>query len=404
MVYLIPIFLCLLYSLKYDSTSGGFALDVTSYSKRRFIFIFVWLVAISALQYCVGYDIPIYTSNYADSKYLTLTDIWGDARYRPGWQLLLILCHKISDDFLVLKIIQSIFLGFCVYNFFSRYSRYWYLTLFFYILFAYGELNFGLMRQSFAVSVFLLAVPYLENRSTKRERLISLAKYYGLVYIASLFHSSAFILIIVPLLNYLVTTPKRLSVSLFVFFVCAVIISQTPGFSLMLYSYIASSEDVAINATYYLTSGDYVGSKIGFSLILAFIPTLLAVLCLFLNRYKETPQDKVLKMLLYLYILMGIFNIAIPIFYRFNHYFVFAYIILMPMAIYEGVLMNETKVLRSPIIKFALFGMFILYPINHLVAVHPAFGFPGYRIYYPYYSVFDPQIDQERNRIINFNN
>ena len=99
---------------------------------------------------------------------------------------------------------------------------------------------------------------------------------------------------------------------------------------------------------------------------------------------------------------MATFNLYIPIFYRLNDYFVFSYIVLIPMAIYEGVSFNSSLPIRSFFFKVLLFLMFILYPVNHLVAVHPAFGFPGYRIYYPYHSVFDPQIDPDRNKIIEY--
>lgn len=133
MVYLVPIFLCLLFSFQYDRTNGLCILGESTYSKRKFNLIFIWLVVISALQYCVGYDIPIYMNAYETNKNISINDIWGDVRYRPGWLMLQVICHKISDDFVILKIIQALFLNFCVYRFLTRYSKYWYLTLFFYI-------------------------------------------------------------------------------------------------------------------------------------------------------------------------------------------------------------------------------------------------------------------------------
>lgn len=400
MVYLIPIFLCLFFSIHFDQINGTCVLGEYPYSKRKFNYIFIWLVIISALQYSVGYDIPIYMDSYNINKNMTINDIWGDARYRPGWLFLQFVCHRISDDFVVLKIIQAIFLNFCVYKFLSRYSKYWYLTLFFYILYSYGQLNFGAMRQSFAVGFFLLAVPYLEDQTSKRGTILSLSKYFFLVYLATLFHTSAFILLILPVLKFCVSTDRRIVISILVIIIATIVLARVSGLNTWLYSMIASSDDLAINATYYLTGTSYESRSIGFATILAFFPI---YLCLYLSRYLEDYNKyKVIRMMLLAYIIMATLNISIPIFYRFNDYFVFAYIIFMPITIYKG-LEKLSRSFRNSVVQLILFVWFILFPVNHLVAVHPAFGFPGYRIYYPYYSVFNPQVDQDRNRLINAN-
>lgn len=402
MVYLIPIFLCLFFSVQYDQRKGAYTLGEYPYSKRMFIFIFAWLVVISALQYCVGYDTPIYMNAYAESKYSKISDIWEGGRYRPGWILLQILCHKISDDFVVLKIVQAVFLNLCVYKFLSRYSRYWYLTLFFYILYSYAQLNFGAMRQSFAVGFFLLAVPYLEERRTKRGTVIALLKYYCLISFATLFHASAFILYLVPLLKFCVATNRRMAITIVIVIIASLVLSYVSGLNALLYSLVKSSDVLEQNTAYYLTGGDYVGSKRGFALIMAFIPIAFVYICLYLTRNSQSSKSKVMRLLLLAYIIMATLNLSIPIFYRFNIYFGFAYIITIPMAIYDGSLFNTSLITRSSLLKVLLFVMFILYPVSHLISVHPSWGIPGYRIYYPYHSVFSPQVDFERSRIIDY--
>lgn len=402
MVYLIPIFLCLFFSVQFDQREGVCTLGEYQKSKGKFYFIFAWLVVISALQYCVGYDVPIYMEAYNANRYNTLSDIWSDARYRPGWLFLQVVCHKISDDFVVLKIVQTLFLHFCVYKFLSRYSKYWYLTLFFYILYPYGQLNFGTIRQSFSVGFFLLSIPYLEEKKAKKDTLMALLKYYCLVYCATLFHASAFILYLVPLLKWSVVTTKRMTLTVTVVFIASIMILQLSDINMLLYSFIASFSTIEQNGRYYLTSDVYVGNKSGLSLVLSFVPIVFVYVCLYLNRHNQDARYKVLRMLLLAYIIMATLNLSIPIFYRFNDYFVFSYIVAIPMAIYEGFWFRYSSKTRISVSKLVLFMMFILYPVNHLVAVHPSFGFPGYRIYYPYYSVFNPQIDSERARIINY--
>jgi len=400
MVYIIPIFFCLLFSIQFDRIKGLCILGECTCSRRKFNCIFLWLVAVSALQYCVGYDIPIYMNAYETNKNISINDIWGDARYRPGWLMLQVICHKISDDFVFLKIIQALFLNFCVYRFLARYSKYWYLTLFFYILYPYGQLNFGAMRQSFAVGFFLLAIPYLEDKESKKKTILALVKYFVLIYLSTMFHMSAFVLFMVPLLKICVVSTKRISITIIAVIIASIIILLIPNLNIILFTLIGSADDIAKNAEYYLTGGDYLGTKAGLGLVFEFIPILFIYLCLYLNRNNQDSRYKVMKMLLLAYIVMATLNLSIPIFYRFNDYFVFSYIILIPLAIYEGEFKNYF--LRSPITKLLLFFLFILYPVNHLVAVHPSFGFPGYRIYYPYHSVLDPQIDPERMKIIDY--
>lgn len=400
MVYIIPIFFCLLFSIQFDRIKGLCILGECTCSRRKFNCIFLWLVAVSALQYCVGYDIPIYMNAYETNKNISINDIWGDARYRPGWLMLQVICHKISDDFVFLKIIQALFLNFCVYRFLARYSKYWYLTLFFYILYSYGQLNFGAMRQSFAVGFFLLAIPYLEDKESKKKTILALVKYFVLIYLSTMFHMSAFVLFMVPLLKICVVSTKRISITIIAVIIASIIILLIPNLNIILFTLIGSADDIAKHAEYYLTGGDYLGTKAGLGLVFEFIPILFIYLCLYLNRNNQDSRYKVMKMLLLAYIVMATLNLSIPIFYRFNDYFVFSYIILIPLAIYEGEFKNYF--LRSPITKLLLFFLFILYPVNHLVAVHPSFGFPGYRIYYPYHSVLDPQIDPERMKIIDY--
>lgn len=400
MVYIIPIFFCLLFSIQFDRIKGLCILGECTCSRRKFNCIFLWLVAVSALQYCVGYDIPIYMHAYETNKNISINDIWGDARYRPGWLMLQVICHKISDDFVFLKIIQALFFNFCVYRFLARYSKYWYLTLFFYILYSYGQLNFGAMRQSFAVGFFLLAIPYLEDKESKKKTILALVKYFVLIYLSTMFHMSAFVLFMVPLLKICVVSTKRISITIIAVIIASIIILLIPNLNIILFTLIGSADDIAKNAEYYLTGGDYLGTKAGLGLVFEFIPILFIYLCLYLNRNNQDSRYKVMKMLLLAYIVMATLNLSIPIFYRFNDYFVFSYIILIPLAIYEGEFKNYF--LRSPITKLLLFFLFILYPVNHLVAVHPSFGFPGYRIYYPYHSVLDPQIDPERMKIIDY--
>ena len=258
------------------------------------------------------------------------------------------------------------------------------------------------MRQAFAVGFFLLSIPYLEERNTQKESIIALIKYGCLIYLATLFHTSAYFLYLVPFFKLCVTSMKRMTIVTFVVVIASIILSQISSLNMILYSLVQSSEVMEESSRYYLTSGDYEGTKKGIALIISYIPICFVYICLYLNRNLRDSRYRVIQMLLLAYIVMATLNLSIPIFYRFNDYFVFAYIILIPMAIYNGDIFNKVLTKSIGVLKLLLFAIYILYPVNHLIAVHPSFGFPGYRIYYPYYSVFNPQVDPVRSKTINF--
>src|SRR5690606_12351352 len=82
-------------------------------------------------------------------------------RYESFWILLNSACKTIIDDFAVLQFIHTIFVNAVVFWFFNKYTKYKFTSLFIYLLFYYLYYNTEILRESIAISFFLLAYPAL---------------------------------------------------------------------------------------------------------------------------------------------------------------------------------------------------------------------------------------------------
>ena len=102
-----------------------------------------------------------------------------------------------------------------------------------------------------------------------------------------------------------------------------------------------------------------------------------------------------LKMLL-VYMLFVVLNRAIPVvFTRFMQYFDIFYCCLLPSAVIP-LCRRFTKDNIAPVVIIALFA---LLPISTLLSENKKTGRPLMVQYYPYYSVFNPQIDPQRSML-----
>lgn len=158
---------------------------------------FVAFTAFSAFRaVSVGNDTVEYHRVF---KEIAATDGLQEAlsvsRFESGYVLLNYLVSRFTQDFNILLLIISIFTYASAVLFIRRYSANYSLA----VLFAFGmSVFYDLMlavRQGIAVAIFLLAVPALMERKP--------ARYALLVVLASQFHGSALLLLVVYLIPYM---------------------------------------------------------------------------------------------------------------------------------------------------------------------------------------------------------
>ena len=156
---------------------------------------FVAFVAFSSMRaVSVGNDTAEYHRVF---KAIAATDSFQEAftvsRFEYGYVLLNYLVSRITDSFNILLFIISVFVYGSAVLFIKRYAASYSLA----VLFAFGMSAFYdftlFTRQSVAVAIFLLAVPALMERK--------LLRYVLLIVLASQFHLSALLLLIVYLVS-----------------------------------------------------------------------------------------------------------------------------------------------------------------------------------------------------------
>ncbi len=105
--------------------------------------------------------------------------------YEPGFAILVMICKMIYPNYFFLQFIASLILTLSLFSFFKRYSKNFLLSLMLYIVFEGIYISTNLVRNSIAISIFLLALPYLEQRKP--------LVYFPLCLLATSFHLSALI-------------------------------------------------------------------------------------------------------------------------------------------------------------------------------------------------------------------
>lgn len=166
------------------------SLDIKSKNKR-IIFLFISFVAIfliySLRDSSVGRDVPGYKIEYL----LTKKTRWDDYSYvyfENGYIFLMKICNKLSLSFQQFLVVISLIMLVPVFIFCGKYSKSPFLSVMTYICYIFFEFNLTGLRQGIATSIVLIGIMVLIE--SKRFGLI---KYAIVVYIATLFHSGAFI-------------------------------------------------------------------------------------------------------------------------------------------------------------------------------------------------------------------
>ncbi|MDE6264241.1 MAG: EpsG family protein, partial [Paramuribaculum sp.] len=145
------------------------------------------------LRYRVGLDTLNYMEGYQDLPTFQTYELQNFIlyRYEPGYLLLCMICKEIGNEFFLLQIFQSIILNTAVIYFFYMYCKnpFMALILYYYIIWPY--FNTEILRESIAISIFILNYENLNKGKYLR--------YYIWTILAICFHFSAIILVLFPL-------------------------------------------------------------------------------------------------------------------------------------------------------------------------------------------------------------
>lgn len=172
--------------------------DSKGIESRRGPYIFIWIVLIVlfGLQKGMGVDNLFYEQYFFDLpsfKTITPADITLGGRAQPLWLYFNAFSKSISGSYTCLQILHSLFVNIILSVFIWKFSKYRFTTvLLWFITFELFYYNIEIQREAMAVMIFCMSLKFLLE---KRYFI-----YFALSVVAFLFHVSAVICFIFPVL------------------------------------------------------------------------------------------------------------------------------------------------------------------------------------------------------------
>jgi len=371
--------------------------DVLGYNKGMngwYVFEFTILVLLAGLRYRVGGDTLFYMNffdYYPKLNELSDFDFIG-AEFNPLWYLYNAICKFISDDFTTFQIIQAILVNSVFFWFFRKYTKYYFSAIFMYFFGYYCYFNFEVLRAVFAICCLMLSIPALN----KRNYLV----YYLWGIVGLLFHYSAFFMFLFPLFQFIFKNVswKQLIIILVVIGLILTSVSIMP-FILNMFSF---NELIASRME------DYLDSAVNLTNIMFFYAnTLPIVLILYMNEKRESfYYINQIKGLVIIYAILMIFSAFYhTVFTRLADFLVPIFIIFIIDSFYS-IIKEHRQSLHAFYVRIAI--IIVLFFQSYYYWRDESEYYPGarfYDLYYPYYSVINPTIDNAReNFFSNFRN
>jgi hypothetical protein len=286
-----------------------------------------------------------------------------------------------SSSFYLVQVLHAIFINTVILSFLKKSTKFYFSAVLIYFVILYPNLNFEVLRESIAISIFLLSIPFYQKKSWKQ--------YYALGIVALLFHESSVIVFLLPLvrnikINKIIVISFLISIPI-VFLLATTLKDQIAALSLF-------SEDIANKTTYYFNLDN---SDVGFSASMIsniFISVILPLWMLYisLKNRTNTYYDGIVLIALFLYLI----SLAIPIFYRFNNYLLlFTLLTFVRLFDFISIRPANGKV-RNMVYMICVLSFLIVK--SRIYFTENENGSPNYVKYFPYYSIFDEEYDQRR--------
>lgn len=371
MIYILIVLYTLLLVYHYDIKAA------TNGKEFNFRFLLFISIAVVGVSYRLGLDTVGYMEYFerVDPNILYTFNNLFDLRYEPIPELLFSFCKGLLDDFVVVQIVIGVFVNITVFWFLRKHSPMPFFSIFLYFIFQYWNLNFEIKRESVAICIFLIAIDKLLKEELNKKDFLW---YYGICFIASFAHRFAFIAFIYPLF-------LRLKFSK-----AYIVIFSTATIVLLIYSSFIVNVMTPINAFLSLYSGEAIQHYLesdrfgsgGVSILGMFNKIIIPLFIIY--NIKNIRNPKIYSLTL-LYFIVSLFQTQVFIFYRLTNYLCIFLFIVYAYCVKDIV---DGK-LRSTLVN-------ILFTVSLLFHIYLLTGKEQHIRYSPYSSIFDKEINQER--------
>lgn len=320
-ILLFALFLTLNNDLKVKKENSGFG----------FSLLFLLMVFVAGFRYLNGGDTFNYYMFFLDSdciESLTKTSL-EDSRYQPGFLVFVAICKSISDNFLVMQLIESLFLNYILFRFIKNECNVPHLAVMLYFILNYLEFNMEIMRECMAIGFGILYYNSLYEK-----------KYiYSIVWImlAYSMHVSALILLFYPLADSVKYNKGS-------FFVVSIILAVIP-FLYLLVPNIETYANLIFRQEEWVTNG-YTQQEFNSTLNTSFyiqhvVLRFLLPMCS-IYYLSKNGDDKYIGYI-YLFVVLHMLGMISYAFYRFANYFAPFWWIILAKVIHMVIERNKIK-------------------------------------------------------------
>jgi hypothetical protein len=353
---------------------------------KIYLLAYFILTLIAGLRYNVGYDTINYTEEFRSFPKLSMLNesFILFSNYRILWIYLESIIRTITASFYVFQVLLAMFVNYAVFRFFWGNSTRPFLAILLYYLTFYFNLNMEILRESIPISIMLLSFKLIYERRW--------TKYFLCSFVASLFHESGFFMFLIPLI-------LRIKIRWEAYLIVIILIAWI---SLGLYSLILKyipnvTELLEINQNKlgYFESDFWINNlQTKNTFIVLICRYIILPFIIFFSFFKYL--DRIVLNSIFLYILLAILTLYLPIIYRFRDYMFLFVILGFVNGLDIKYILNNT--IGSKLFASFCFVVFIFIALFRLYYNPKSSGNQKLYFYYPYTSVFNEQFPEQRKQ------
>lgn len=379
MIYFVVLFLLLILTIRYDINGKE------KYRDQWYNAVLIILILIAGLRFRLGEDTInyIYFFYHNSPSLLNLdTDSFIRSGEPPLWILLNSIVKSLGGRFYIIQIIQATILNGLMLLYFKKHSLYPFACATLYFLWRYQWYSMVVMKAAIALSIILFAIDFfLEKKYIKG---------LFLILIATGFHQSSILLIIIPFLVFLRFNIIGVIILISAYFIGAILQSRLGD----VFAVFELSEGMSGKVDSYLNDEMFTGQKHNFNYFVVNIFPIIVYSILSVVYLKRNCKDShVLKFepILMIALIFQMMQLNINVMYRFI-YILTPYFIMF-FVHYFMEFSRKSENLRVSLSYVRTFV--VLFPLLASISYsHPL----TYIDFYPYSSVIERSIDEDRER------
>lgn len=377
MIYFIVLFLLLILTIRYDINGK------TEYRDQWYNAVLVILILIAGLRFRLGED----TINYLYMFYYDFPDLLDlnidtliSSGQPPLWILLNSIVKTLGGRFFVVQLIQAAILNILMLKYFKKHSPYPFACTALYFFWRYQLYSMIVMKAAIALSIILWANDFfLEKKYIKG---------FLLVLIATGFHQSSILLVIIPFMTFLKFNLFGIILLVCSFFVGAFLQSQLGD----IFAMFEAAEGMSDKLNNYLDDDKFTGQIHNLNYFIVNVAPLIVYPILsivYLKRNCKDSQVLRLEPFLMIALMFQMMQFNINLMYRYIYVFTPYYIIFVIQYFIE---FSKNSLLLKKSLAYVRTFAIILPLLVSLAYIYPLTNVD----FYPYSSIFERSIDKDR--------